>query len=238
MSPWGDPVLFVKKKDGSMRMCIDYRHLNKVTVKNRFGSYTVFCDVSRIGLDAVLMQDRRVIAYASRQLKHMFKQKDLNLHQQRWLELHKDYDITNFYHPGKANVVADALSRRVESLGSLAYLPATERKRQYDDHHLLVLKDTVQGGDAKKVTMGDDGALRMQGRLYVPNVKYEHQQPGGLLHKLEIPEWKCERITMDFVVGLQRTQQKFDAVWVILDRLTKLAHLIHVMTTYSSKQLA
>ena len=36
MSPWGAPVLFVKKKDGSMRLCIDYKELNKVTVKNKY----------------------------------------------------------------------------------------------------------------------------------------------------------------------------------------------------------
>ena len=35
-SPWGAPVLFVRKKDGSLRMCIDYRQLNKVTIKNRY----------------------------------------------------------------------------------------------------------------------------------------------------------------------------------------------------------
>jgi len=45
-------------------------------------------------------------------LQHLFKQKDLNLRQRRWLELLKDYDITILYHSGKANVVADALSRK------------------------------------------------------------------------------------------------------------------------------
>ncbi|XP_070013967.1 uncharacterized protein [Nicotiana sylvestris] len=69
-------------------------------------------------------------------------------------------------------------------------------------------------------------------------VKYEHQQNGGLLQRLDVPEWKSERITMEFVVGLPRTLGRFDAVWVIVDRLTKSAHFIPVMTTYSSEQLA
>ncbi|XP_070031774.1 uncharacterized protein [Nicotiana tomentosiformis] len=112
-----------------------------------------------------------------------------NVFQRRWLELLKDYDITVLYYPEKVNVVADSLSRKAESLGSLAYLPVAERplaldvqalanqfvkldvsepsrvlagvvsqsslynhirERQYDDPHLLVLKDTIQHGDAKK----------------------------------------------------------------------------------------
>ena len=55
-------------------------------------------------------------------LQYIFKQKELNLRQRRWLELLKDYDIDILYHPRKANVVADALSRK--SMGSLAYLEA------------------------------------------------------------------------------------------------------------------
>ena len=62
-----------------------------------------------------------------RSLQYLFKQKDLNLRQRRWLELLKDYDITILYHPGKANVVADALSRKAVSMGSLAYIPVGER---------------------------------------------------------------------------------------------------------------
>ncbi|XP_070040150.1 uncharacterized protein [Nicotiana tomentosiformis] len=49
------------------------------------------------------------------------------------------------------------------------------RERQYDDPHLLVLKDTVQHGDAKEVTIGEDGAFRMQDRLYVPNMDGLHE---------------------------------------------------------------
>ncbi|XP_070005162.1 uncharacterized protein [Nicotiana sylvestris] len=167
VSPWGPPVLFVKKKDGTMRMCIEYS------------------------------------------IQHLFKQKDLNLRQRRWLELLQDYDITILYHLGKANVVADALSRKAVSMGSLAYIPVGERplsvdvqtlanwfvrldilepsrvlacvvsrsslydlirECQYDDLYFLVLKDRVPHDDARHVTIGDDGVLRMQGRVCVPKV--------------------------------------------------------------------
>nr|GEZ09721.1 hypothetical protein [Tanacetum cinerariifolium] len=81
-SPWGALVLFCKKKDGSFRMCIDYRELNKLTLLKQklcsapilalpVGSenFVVYCDASHKGLGMVLMQKEKVIAYASRQLK-------------------------------------------------------------------------------------------------------------------------------------------------------------------------
>ena len=116
--------------------------------------YTLYSDASGICLGCVLMQDGKVVAYASRQLKayeqnypthdleltavvsvlkiwrhylygekcriytyhkslkYLLTQKELNLRQRRWLELFKDYDCIIDYHPGKANVVADALSRK------------------------------------------------------------------------------------------------------------------------------
>jgi hypothetical protein len=68
-------------------------------------------------------------------------------------------------------------------------------------------------------------------------VKAEHQRPAGLLHPLKIPKWKCEEIGMDFSTGLPRTQKRYDAIWVIVDRLTKVAHFIPVKTTYKESQL-
>ena len=58
-------------------------------------------------------------------LKYIFEQKDLNLRQRRWMELLKDYDYTILYHPGKANIVANALSRK--SMGSLAHISVERR---------------------------------------------------------------------------------------------------------------
>ncbi|WVZ88116.1 hypothetical protein U9M48_034667 [Paspalum notatum var. saurae] len=69
-------------------------------------------------------------------------------------------------------------------------------------------------------------------------VKAEHQKPAGLLQPLKIPEWKWEEIGMDFIVGLPRTQSGFDSIWVVVDRLTKVAHFIPVKTTYSGAKLA
>ena len=62
-----------------------------------------------------------------RSLQYIFSQRDLNLRQRRWLELLKDYDVTILYHPGKANVVADAQSRKTHSMKSLASLSVEER---------------------------------------------------------------------------------------------------------------
>jgi transposase InsO family protein len=54
---------------------------------------------------------------------------------------------------------------------------------------------------------------------------------------LQVPEWKWEEIAMDFIVGLPRTQSGYYSIWVIVDRLTKVAHFIPVKTTYSGPQL-
>jgi hypothetical protein len=59
-------------------------------------------------------------------------------------------------------------------------------------------------------------------------VKAKHQRPAGLLQPLKVPEWKWEEIGMDFIVGLPRTRDGYDSIWVIVDRLTKVAHFIPV----------
>ena len=64
-------------------------------------------------------------------------------------------------------------------------------------------------------------------------VKAEHQKLLRTLHPLSILEWKWEHINMDFIVGLPRTQAGYDAIWVIVDRLTKSAHFLAIRNNFS-----
>ena len=59
-----------------------------------------------------------------------------------------------------------------------------------------------------------------------------------MLQPLKVPEWKWEEISIDFIVGLPRTQSGCDSIWVIVDRLTKVAHFILVKESYRGAQLA
>ncbi|XP_055960623.1 uncharacterized protein LOC126668412 [Mercurialis annua] len=225
--------------------------------------FTVYCDASQIGLGCVLMQHGQVIAYASRQLKkhevnypthdlelaaslkYIFDQRELNLRQRRWLELLKDYDCTIQYHPGKANVVADALSRK--SSGSLAHISEIGRRPMVREWHSLIASgygfQISQTGcllaqlQVQPVLI-DRVAEYVSKCLTCQQVKLEHQRPFGYLQPLPIPEWKWERIAMDFVVGLPRTRQGYDSIWVIVDRMTKSAHFLPIKVSYTASRLA
>ncbi|GKC60168.1 hypothetical protein Tco_1087766 [Tanacetum coccineum] len=73
--------------------------------------------------------------------------------------------------------------------------------------------------------------------LTCAKVKAEHQKPSGLLQQPEIPVWKWERITMDFITRLPRTSSGYDSIWVIVDRLTKSAHFIPINEKFKMEKL-
>ncbi|GJR85774.1 putative reverse transcriptase domain-containing protein [Tanacetum coccineum] len=74
--------------------------------------------------------------------------------------------------------------------------------------------------------------------LTCSKIKAEHQKPSGLLQQLEIPEWKWEKITMDLVTKFPRSSSGYDAIWVIVDRLTKSAHFLPIREDYKTEKLA
>ncbi|GJS49176.1 putative reverse transcriptase domain-containing protein [Tanacetum coccineum] len=437
----GAPVLFVKKKDVSFHMCIDYRELNKLTVKNRYplpriddlfdqlqgssvyskidlrsgyhqlrvreedipktayrmryrhyefqvmpfgltnasagihvdpakiesikdwaspktpteichilrlagyycrfiegfskianapilalpkGSenFIVYCDAWHKGLGSVLMQNEKVIAYTSRQLKiheknytthvlklgavvfalkmwrhylygtrravftdhkslqHILDQKELNMRQRRWLELLSDYDCDIRYHPGKANIVVDALSRKEQSrplrvralvmtmglnlpkkileaqtealkpenlsaeyvggmlrkdlpkeklepradrtlcLNNRSWVPCFGDLRTLIMHESHKSKYSIHSGSDKMYqdlrqlywwpNIKADIATYIGKCLTCSKVKAEHQKLSGLLVQPEIPEWKWDKITMDFITKLLKTTNEND----------------------------
>jgi hypothetical protein len=69
-------------------------------------------------------------------------------------------------------------------------------------------------------------------------VKADHMRPAGLLQRLNIPTWKWENTSMDFIVGLPLSARKFDSIWVIVDRNSKSAHFILVHTNYRAEKYA
>nr|GFA35864.1 retrotransposable element Tf2 [Tanacetum cinerariifolium] len=74
--------------------------------------------------------------------------------------------------------------------------------------------------------------------LELAAVKIEHQRASGLLQPLDIPVWKWDEISMDFVTGLPQTQRRHDAIWVVVDSLTKSAHFLPICKDYSVSKLA
>ncbi|KAA3466360.1 Gag protease polyprotein [Gossypium australe] len=74
--------------------------------------------------------------------------------------------------------------------------------------------------------------------LICQQVKVEHQVPLGLLQPMMVPGWKWDRITIDFVTGLPLKPKRKDVLWVVVDRLTKLAYFIPVRIDYSDDKLA
>ena len=73
--------------------------------------------------------------------------------------------------------------------------------------------------------------------LVYQRVKFERKNSSGLLQPLPVPDWKWDSISMDFVVGLPRTQRRNDSIWVIVDRLTKVATFKPMRITWGAKQL-
>jgi hypothetical protein len=240
------------------------------------------------------------------------------MRQRRWLELIKDYELEIHYHPSKANVVADALSRKASyhcltvktsditlcqemeklNLGMIQHGTLNQLKlesvllqkiidAQRSNKGMRHIHEKIKASKANCFRKDDQGIVWFNNRIVVPKddevrqqildeahlsrysihpgstkmyhdlkqhywwtkmkieiaryvVKYDtyrrvkaiHMKTAGPLQSLPIPTWKWEDISMDFIVGLPRTVKGFDSIWVIIDRLTKIAHFLPVKVKY------
>nr|GEU96272.1 transposon Ty3-G Gag-Pol polyprotein [Tanacetum cinerariifolium] len=327
-SPWAAPVLFVKKNDGSFRMCIEYRELNKLTVKNRYslsriddlfdqlhGSQffskidlrsryhqlgvheddipnTAFRkSVCRPYLDKfVIVFIDDILIYSKTREEHVeYLRLDLELLIKEklyakfskcefWLrevqflghvinalpngpedcvvycdaselglgcvlmqiELFNDYDCEIRYHPGKANVVVDALGRKERVKPKRVRVMNMTLQSSIKDRILAAQKEVVdesaglQKGLDEMIEHRSDGTLYYVDRIWVPlkgdvrtlimdevyKSKYS-VHPGADKMYFDLRD----RIAIDFMTTLPRTSSGHDIIWVIVDRLTKMNRL-------------
>ena len=102
-----------------------------------------------------------------------------------------------------------------------------------DDKMYLDLKEYYWWPRMKK-----DIVLYIGKCLTYSKVKAEYQKPSGLLQQPEIPQWKWEQISMDFVTKLPRTAKGHDSIWVVVDRLTNSEHFLPIREDYRMERLA
>ncbi|GKC36750.1 putative reverse transcriptase domain-containing protein, partial [Tanacetum coccineum] len=183
---------------------------------------------------------KSIIYTDHKSLQHIFNQKELNMRQCRWIELFSDYDYEIHYHPVAQNEASEVVNAPAEMLQGLdKQMERNSDESMKNSVHLGADKIYYDLRDRHWWTgMKKDIALYVSKCLTCLKIKAEHYWPSGLLQQPQIPKWKWERISMDFVTKLTRTSSGHDAIWVIVDRLTKSAHFLPIREDFRMDRLA
>ncbi|GJX20974.1 putative reverse transcriptase domain-containing protein [Tanacetum coccineum] len=232
-SPWGAPVLFVKKKEGSMRMCINYRELNKLTIKNRYPLPRIDDlfdqlqvkrkNMKSLDFDFRLTKKEKLYAKFSKCefwlqevqfLGHVVNRDGIHVDPSKILE-------------AQSEAFQGSQSPQLNGYRDYSVYPGAD-KMYYD------LRDLYWCPGMKR-----DIAEYVSRCLTCFKIKPVHQKTLRIFFKQpEIPEWKWEKITMDFVTKLPKSSSGHDTIWVVVDRLTKSAHFLPIREDYKTEKLA
>ncbi|GKB98486.1 putative reverse transcriptase domain-containing protein, partial [Tanacetum coccineum] len=246
--------------------------------------FVVYYNASGLRLGCVLMQrvvfalkiwrhylygTKSVIYIDHKSLQHIFNQKEMNMGQRRWIELFSNYKCEIRYHPGKANVVANALSRkdrfkprrvRVMNMTIQSSIKDKILAAQNEAYEVVnALAEMLRGLDDMECR--SDGALYYLDQIWVPltgevrtlimdeahKSKYSvHPGADKMYYNLRDMYWwprikkdiTLYRMAMDFITKLPRTGSGHDAIWVIVDRLTKSAQFLPIREDFKMDRLA
>ncbi|GJY84404.1 putative reverse transcriptase domain-containing protein [Tanacetum coccineum] len=165
-------------------------------------------------------------------LQHILDHKELSMRQRRWLEFLSIYDCEIHYHSGKANILnAQAEAMKEENVKEENLRGMNIEFETHLDRTLCIKKQSwlPHLGGLKDLIMNE--SHKSNKCLTYSKVKAEYQEPSGLLVLPEIPQWKWEKITMDFITKLPKTSSGYDTIWVSVDRLIKFAYFLPMKET-------
>nr|GEX64065.1 hypothetical protein [Tanacetum cinerariifolium] len=209
--------------------------LTSLTQKNqKIKDFVVYCDASNQGLGCVLMQ----------------RGKELNMRQRRWIELCSDYECETRYHPERLYGLDQQMERKEDEI---LYFMDRIWVPLVGDVRMVVLNEAhksrypVYPGADKMYHdlrnmywwsgMKRNIAVYVSKCLTCAKMKAEHQRPLGLLQQPEILEWKSDKIIIDLITKLPRSRSRHDAIWVIVNKLTKSAHFLGIHEDFSTEKL-
>ncbi|GJW79917.1 putative reverse transcriptase domain-containing protein [Tanacetum coccineum] len=260
--PWGAPVLFVKKKDGSFRMCIDYLELNKLTVKNRY-------PLPRI--DDLFDQLQGSSVYSKIDLRsgnHQLRVREQYIPKTAFRTRygHYEFQVMPFGLTNTPEVFMDLMNRVCKLyLDKFVIvfiddiLIYSKDKKEHEEHLKAImefLKKEELDFKFSKCEFLKTNWLPCYGdlRTVIMNESYKSKysvHPGSdkmyqdmkKLYwwrnmKADIATYKWDNITKDFVTKLPKSSQGHDTIWVIVDRLTKSAIFIPMRENDPMEKLA